>query len=127
MFAGMPGTGIGGIFYMVLIVLMPFREVWLAARGRETRPRLKAVVTQFGLGLAVIGALWGEGIAIRYGFTHLRESFPNSSVFALTQFAPDSILIPAFSAAPFAILGAIALSVLVLRIVVRPRSVRSAG
>lgn len=38
---GLPGTGLGGLFYFVLVLALPFRELWLRAQGKR-------------------GASWGE-------------------------------------------------------------------
>ena len=43
MTAGMPGTGIGGLFYLLSALLMPLRELWrLVASGGTYRPDVRA-------------------------------------------------------------------------------------
>lgn len=58
---GMPGAGIGGIFYLVSAVLMPFRELYLTARGRSSRARWLTVARQTGIALMIVGSIWVTG------------------------------------------------------------------
>lgn len=43
MTAGLPGTGIGGLFYLLLVAWMPFRELYLLVRGRSNPQRWRAI------------------------------------------------------------------------------------
>ena len=58
MTAGLPGTGIGAIFYLILVLLMPFRELLLLVRGRSSRGRWLTVATQVGFVVGIAFALW---------------------------------------------------------------------
>lgn len=61
MSVGLPGTGIGGIFYLVSALCMPFREGRRMLSGRSN-PRTRAVVVrQFLLALGVLGGIWLAG------------------------------------------------------------------
>ena len=63
--AGLPGTGLGGIFYGLLVVWMAIREVWLSMNGKSDRTRW-AKIRWFGALLAgIVLALWAEGWLIR--------------------------------------------------------------
>jgi len=55
--AGLPGTGIGGLFYLLLALWMPVGELWRTVRGRSSRERWRLVGTQFALACAIIAAL----------------------------------------------------------------------
>jgi hypothetical protein len=61
--AGLPGTGIGGLFYVVLALLMPVRELYLTARGRSSRERWRLVLQQSLTACGIVAALaatwWG--------------------------------------------------------------------
>jgi hypothetical protein len=59
MTAGLPGVGIGGMFYLVSAVLMPFRSLWNAVQGREARWAL--ALRQASIAAATIGVLWATG------------------------------------------------------------------
>jgi hypothetical protein len=65
MFAGLPGTGPGALFYALLVCWMPFRELWLLARGRSSHGRWALVARQVGLVLGIVAALWAEAWAIK--------------------------------------------------------------
>lgn len=55
--AGLPGTGLGGLFYVVLALCMPVVEVVRLLRGRSQPGRWRQVVTQFAMACGVVAAL----------------------------------------------------------------------
>ena len=55
--AGLPGTGIGGLFYLLLALAMPFVEVVRSVRGRRGPSRWRLVLTQFAQACAILAAL----------------------------------------------------------------------
>lgn len=57
--AGLPGTGIGGLFYVLLAVWMPVAEINATLRGRSSRVRWRQVGTQFALACGIIAAVGG--------------------------------------------------------------------
>jgi hypothetical protein len=68
---GMPGVGLGGIFYVVAALAMPFVESGRALRARLTgAPRHHAsrrwglVLRQAALAVGVLGGAWAMGLAI---------------------------------------------------------------
>ena len=67
MTVGLPGTGIGGLFYLVTALLMPVRELGLTLRGRSNGKRWRSVVLQVALAGGIIGGLW----ATAWGLTRL--------------------------------------------------------
>jgi hypothetical protein len=60
MTVGLPGTGIGGIFYLVLAVYMPIRESVRTLKGRNTVRRWGFISLQLLFVAGVVGAMWGE-------------------------------------------------------------------
>lgn len=58
---GLPGTGIGGLFYICSALLMPLCEMRRRLRGNA--PRGALVATQFSIALGVVtattGVFWG--------------------------------------------------------------------
>ncbi len=66
--AGLPGTGLGGIFYLVLALMMPVRELYLTARGRSSRERWRLVLRQLAMALGIVATVvltvWGLGRAL---------------------------------------------------------------
>lgn len=55
--AGLPGTGLGGLFYLVLALVMPLREAYLTARGRSSRERWRVVAQQFTIALGILATV----------------------------------------------------------------------
>jgi hypothetical protein len=64
MTAGLPGAGIGGIFYLVSALAMPFRELYRALRGDWSLARWRLVARQTAMAAGIFGGLWLTGWAI---------------------------------------------------------------
>ncbi len=64
MFAGLPGTGIGGIYYLLLVLLLPFRFLARAIRGRARPGEARLVVRGLLFAGAILAALWAQGWAL---------------------------------------------------------------
>lgn len=60
MTVGLPGTGIGSIFYMLLAVCMPVMEFGRTLKGRTNLKRWFFVVLQVLFVIVIITALWSE-------------------------------------------------------------------
>jgi hypothetical protein len=65
MTAGLPGTGLGGLLYVVLALLMPLRELYLTARSRSSRERWALVARQAAMALAIVVVLVTTATAAR--------------------------------------------------------------
>lgn len=65
---GLPGTGIGGLFYLLLAALMPVREGVRALGGKSRAAHWRFIALQWGLILSVLVALWGQGVLLRMLF-----------------------------------------------------------
>lgn len=61
MTAGLPGAGIGGLFYLASALLMPARSLLLTLRGRGAEARWGLALRQSSLAAGVVGALWATG------------------------------------------------------------------
>jgi hypothetical protein len=63
MTAGLPGTGIGGIFYLLLALLAPVREVPRLLRGQSSLRRWRTITGQLAIVAGIAGAMalemWG--------------------------------------------------------------------
>ena len=62
MTVGLPGVGIGGMFYLASALLMPFRSLVAMFTGRETR--WPVALRQALIALATLAAVWATGWAI---------------------------------------------------------------
>ena len=67
MIAGLPGTGIGGIFYLVIATAMPIRELFLKAFDRSYRNRWGVIALSLGLVAAIFAILWAEVALVSSG------------------------------------------------------------
>jgi hypothetical protein len=61
MIAGLPGTGIGGLFYLLASGWMVFREGWARLNNRRDISRSKLVGIQIVLALMITGGMWITG------------------------------------------------------------------
>ena len=64
MTVGLPGVGLGGIFYLLSALLMPLFELARTVRGRSSPGRWRVVGTQWTLAAGIVTALWGTGWAL---------------------------------------------------------------
>jgi hypothetical protein len=64
MTAGLPGVGIGGIFYLVSALLMPVRSLLAVAGGRAHEARWSMALRQASLAAGILAALWLTGWAL---------------------------------------------------------------
>ena len=55
--AGLPGTGLGGMFYLVLAFWMPFAELPRTLRGRSSKARWRQVAQQFALACGIVASV----------------------------------------------------------------------
>lgn len=71
MIAGMPGTGIGGLLYLLIAVWMPIRELYFLIRKQTSPTRLRMVRGHLFLtGYLIIG-MWATGEIIGRLLLHL--------------------------------------------------------
>jgi hypothetical protein len=55
--AGLPGLGLGGLFFVLAALLAPFPELWRTLRGRGSRAAWRAIGRQLAQALAMIAAI----------------------------------------------------------------------
>ncbi len=60
MFAGLPGTGVGGMLYVLLTLWMPIHELIMMARGRSTPGRWRFIFRHWCLFLGVVAMIVGQ-------------------------------------------------------------------
>jgi hypothetical protein len=61
MTAGVPGSGIGGTFYLLSALLMPVQESVAICRGTSSRASREAVVRQIINAVGVLSGVWLTG------------------------------------------------------------------
>lgn len=62
---GLPGTGLGGLFYLLTALLMPLVELIQTLRGRTAWRRWLIAVQQAGLASGILAGLWATGFVMR--------------------------------------------------------------
>ena len=117
--AGLPGTGLGGLLYLLLVALMPFRELWMVLTGRSTLARWKTVglmVAMAGaIGLCLVGEWWMLGC----GFGWINRHTSANSVVHDSSVVGAAAVAPALAFLPFLILGALIVALHALRLAIR--------
>ena len=85
--AGLPGTGIGGIFYLASALAMPLREAYRRVRGRSPGGgNWRVVAAQLAIAGGILGAMWvtgwllGLALAAARPITALGTSLPPGNV-----------------------------------------------
>ena len=69
---GLPGTGLGGIFYLVGALMMPLLELSRFLIGQGNSKRLKVAIEQGAIALGMVAALLLTFLLIDTVSTHLR-------------------------------------------------------
>jgi hypothetical protein len=63
--AGLPGTGLGGLFYLLLAFAMPLVELVRTLRGRGSRERWRLALTQCAIATGIVAATVAVVVAVR--------------------------------------------------------------
>src|SRR5688572_15420493 len=100
----MPGTGLGGIFYLLLAVLMPLRELARLVTGRSTLRRRRIALFQAALSVSVVLALAVEAWALKAGLAWLASRGGSGDGVSGAAVASE-VVVPAIAAAPLIVLG----------------------
>lgn len=61
MTAGLPGAGIGGLFYLAATITLPFRSLWRRVRGRPDLIPWRHQVHNVAMAVGIIAGLWVAG------------------------------------------------------------------
>lgn len=91
MTAGLPGIGIGGIFYLICALIMPLIEVVLTIQGKSNAERWLLVGRQFGFLCLILAGFWVTGELIRVLINTV------SLVMAATHSATHHLRMPAMN------------------------------
>ncbi|HEX9487529.1 MAG TPA: tetratricopeptide repeat protein [Gemmatimonadales bacterium] len=115
MTAGLPGTGIGGMFYLLSALATPLREGYLRLRGRRSRG-WGLVAAQTTLASAILAGLWATGWLLGLALRASHRVFPAAATLASGNLLPAVAFL--FSVGTLAI---VLLGVEMLRLWVRRR------
>jgi hypothetical protein len=125
MIAGIPGTGIGGIFYLLLVGGMPFREGLRTLQGQTTVKRWSFIGLQLFFVVSILAAMGGGMWLLHRLLNLLPHTSDNSVLFLGNKVAIEQPGRMAFLAATagFISLTFVFMVVCVLRICVsRPKN-----
>ncbi len=76
MTAGLPGTGIGGVFYLLSALCMPIIEIVMTLRGESSFARWLLVLRQLSIGATILGAMWLLGLIAGVTFDFFASAQP---------------------------------------------------
>ncbi len=109
MTAGIPGTGIGGLFYILLCIFMPLVHAFRALRGNHKPHHLKTGIFSILLSAGILLSLYGEAKLLIWLAN--KAHFTNIKAFDITH------LSPALIALPFIILFTLLIVIQILRFI----------
>ena len=117
MTAGIPGTGIGGLYYVLLALWLPFREIGLILRGRSDRARWRTIAKQSSLAWGILAALWGEAWLLKRSLIWIAFHTPPGTWWhRMTIVASPSLIPVAATWVGLGILGGVVLTTHILRL-----------
>jgi hypothetical protein len=131
---GMPATGLGGIFYAILVLWIVIREAWRALSGDSAMARWRRAGKVSAILAAIVAAFCLFGMAIE----HLAASLPLLDVNPYLARAIQALM-PRLAIVPFAILAVLMVVLQLVRWVLsrrippppaqiaRPTSIRTEG
>ncbi len=70
MIAGLPGTGIGGIFYLLTSLLIPFIELYRTIGGKGNKRRWRFVLFQLFITGGIFLGFWLTGLFLGWLINH---------------------------------------------------------
>lgn len=83
---GLPGAGIGGLYYLICTAIMPFKELFLTLTKPKHQFRYRLVFTQFSIASAIIigfifiyqfiSVLFGSNLSLQISINN-DSSLPN--------------------------------------------------
>jgi len=65
MVVGLPGTGIGGLFYLLMTLWMPFHELYVLARGKSSLARWRFIAFNLLMVGAILSCLWATMLVMK--------------------------------------------------------------
>ena len=74
MTAGLPGTGVSGFFYFLLVMLMPVRELYRTLRGKSSVAAWKMIGFQWFITISIFAVVTIEYILLLAGLGWLQDT-----------------------------------------------------
>lgn len=133
MVAGLPGTGIGGIFYLLLAVFMPVREFSRMIQKRTNLNRWCFIALQLGFVFGIISLIWVEVWGLNHIVMRLCHIFRTNDIATIgifdekLTFHQAKIMAYASASGGFISLGFVFICVHMLRLFVHRSKKTSSG
>ena len=126
MTAGMPGAGIGGLFYLLNALSMPLHELRFLWKGSSTPETRKVAIRQFALAVSILGSMWlfAWTLSIIFAARPRIASFAGISSQSETVRQLPRILTYSTLMVGVVTLGFVLLSVVILRVAVGKTEMR---
>jgi len=118
MTAGLPSTGLGGIFYFLLAAFMPMRELWVSLCGRGVIGRWKQIFMTLFLTTMILLALWLEAWLLIKIFIWSEHYLKSDNQIVYTAAIICWNIAPAIILAPFIVLAVMIVSIHFLRVII---------
>lgn len=122
MTAGIPGTGIGGLFYLMLTFMMPIKEACVVCQGKSSVRRWMDITLQWFNAIGIVCSIWFTGWLLGVAFMKAK-AFGYHVPEISGQFTQIWSLTSACLA--LSILGSLILMVLVLSVVMPKRPAKT--
>ena len=117
--AGLPGTGLGGLFYALLTIFVAVREAYLTYRRRSNAGRRSLTLRMFAFVMLIVATFWVEGFVVMQlvgSFNAAYAFYPTSQQDGTVTQVPDvssermpaPVFQPVFRPVPEAIVPALA-------------------
>ncbi len=120
MFAGLPGLGVGTLFFVLTALSMPLIEAWRTLRGRGSRARWRLAVTQCAFAVSIILCVVAAEMAVVWMMGDAAPRALGPARYINDQMAvnaPETLLAGPLTAS-LLLLGGVLLAVEVLRRVI---------
>ncbi len=116
--AGLPGTGLGGLFYLISILIMCVKEAVHRIRGTGDRAKSRIALDQVLILVGALFSMWLTGLALHYLVRALSPKV-GIGIEGMAKALPQAGLPLNALAVSAAVLGGLLLMVQLLRLVVR--------
>ena len=114
MAAGLPGAGIGGLFYLASTIALPLRSIWRRLAGLPDTVTTRELLLQLGIASGIIGGIWGAGwilaLVIPAGTIGSAAAGPGAAALGAQHSVVRAATIAAGFVTLFVVLGAVELA-----------------
>lgn len=119
MAVGIPGTGLGGVFYVTMAIAMPVRAAIASWLGEALPNQWRNVGRHLAILAGILTVMWVEVMLIKGAAAVIAWTVPADSAVADTVHQAVNHAAPALALLPFVILGVIVGGLELLRMELR--------